>query len=151
MHQNAQPSAFNFDAFQNAKTNAERQKMVGQLQKNKARPAVQGNSIGMGYVFVTVTFDGCCRIRFQPLSSTDWSMIAAAAVVDAGIAGTGAASAGAGACKTGTDGPPTVCARSGLADATTVLAGCGDVACAIAFCALAIAQATEKVCPDSRF
>ena len=48
---------FDMDAFQNAKTEEERQKILKAASANKPE---QGKGMVMGHVFVTVAFDGCC-------------------------------------------------------------------------------------------
>jgi len=78
------PAGFDMNAFQNAKTDAERQAMLGKL--GKAKPKKEGQGLALGHVFVTVRdFEGCCPSDRKALTALGrkWSSLLGSTGMDA--------------------------------------------------------------------
>ena len=78
------PAGFDMEAFQNAKTDEERQKILGSLKA--AKPKKEGQGLALGHVFVTVrNFEGCCREDRKAVSELGrkWSSLLGSTGMDA--------------------------------------------------------------------
>ena len=85
-HKQGLPAGFDMAAFQNAKTDEERQKLLSGLKTPKKRK--EGQGLALGHVFVTVRgFEGCCTSDRKAITELGrkWSGLLASTGMDAGF------------------------------------------------------------------
>ena len=85
MKPQSQSPQFDMAAFNNAKTEQERSKLLKSMAAPK--PAVQGKGMAMGYVFVTVNFEGCCSEDRKEVTALGrkWSSLLQSTGMDAAL------------------------------------------------------------------